>query len=492
MEFSDHTKFGRPTHDSHFGTGKKVQSSSAVDNQITKKPTEARPPPNIDPRLPIQSQPAKSVPTNTDLDTAHLLYLNAIIPEHLAPYLESIVDVLRRVLDTDRTAKMKESEIKTQIHGYIKEYSRVNNPNIDESEIWKLTDAVFHELIGLGPLEILLECDDIHDIMVNGPASIYVEKDGQLWKTDLAFSGDRHLLSVCQKLAQRAGQTVSELSPVCDGRLADGSRLNIVLPPASLNGILLTIRKPRRERMTLENLVHIGTLAKEAADFLRIAVICRANILISGTTGGGKTTLLNSLLPFIATEDRIVACEEISELQFPQPHAVRLETVSPAAGRQGLTMRDLVKNCVLMRPDRIVIGEVSGPEAFDLLQAMNSGHRGVMAAIQAGSPRDALTSFENLTAMANANIPAGWIRGQIASAYGVIVQMEAVDGVHRVSQISELSGMEKDILLLQDIFSSGHDGGASVASPTGISPKLMDKARRCGLADELMKIVAKS
>lgn len=420
------------------------------------------------------------------------------LPQHLELFFTAVVDNFRKIADLHATSKLTDEEIRTQIHDFIEEYARIHDSNVSRGELQRVADAAYEEIVGLGVLEILLREDSITDIMVNGPSEIYVEIHGCISRTDLKFRDEQNLINVCQKIVSKVGRRVDESSPICDARLPDGSRVNVILPPLAVHGTSLTIRKFSRERLTLNKLLQFGTLSEQCAAFMKIMAMCRVNILVSGGTGSGKTTLLNCLTRYISADERIVTCEDTAELQLQQPHVVTLETRPPNTEGQGqITMRDLVKNCLRMRPDRIIVGEVRGPEAFDLLQAMNTGHDGSMGTLHANSPRDALSRLENMIAMANLNIPASRIREQIASAINIIVHVERLHGgPRRVTQICEVAGMEGEVVLLQDLFLYTHlgldAGGKAIGtlSYTGYRPRLFEKARDFGLEDKLMEVLA--
>jgi pilus assembly protein CpaF len=296
--------------------------------------------------------------------------------------------------------------------------------------------------------------DDIADIMVNGSQRCYIEVGGKVKLTNVRFRDDNHLMNVCQRIVSQVGRRVDESSPICDARLPDGSRVNVIAPPLSIDGAALTIRKFKKDKLTLGQLVKYGSISPEGAEVLRILGRVRANVLISGGTGSGKTTLLNCMTAFIEKDERVITCEDSAELQLQQPHVVRLETRPPNLEGEGeITMRDLVKNCLRMRPERIIVGEVRGPEAFDLLQAMNTGHDGSMGTLHANSPREALSRIESMITMGGYSLPSRTIREMVASSIDVIVQAARLrDGSRRITHISEVLGMEGEVIVTQDIF----------------------------------------
>jgi pilus assembly protein CpaF len=357
----------------------------------------------------------------------------------------------------------------------------------------ELTD----DMVGLGPLEPLLQDDTVTDILVNGPSDVYVERQGKLEKTPARFRDTQHVVNIAQRIASAIGRRIDEASPMVDARLADGSRVNIVLPPLVLNGGTISIRKFPKQNITLEQMVRQENLSAAMAQFLDIAARCRINILISGGTGSGKTTLLNAVSRHIDSAERIITIEDAVELRLQQPHVVQMETRPPNIEGVGhIPQRELVRNALRMRPDRIIVGEVRGNEAFDMLQAMNTGHDGSMSTIHANSPRDALFRLENMVLMASGNLPLRALRAQIASAINLIVQVERMrDGIRRIVQICEISGMEGEIVSTRDIFTFQYQGenrdnrieGAYEASR--LRPDLAGKAAQHGLEKQLLSSV---
>jgi pilus assembly protein CpaF len=334
------------------------------------------------------------------------------------------------------------------------------------------------EVMGHGPLEPLLADPTVSDILVNGAHQVYVERRGKLEQTDVRFNDDQHLLNIIDRIVSAVGRRIDESSPMVDARLADGSRVNAIIPPLALNGPILSIRRFAVELLGVEDLLNIGTLTRPVADVLRGVVAARLNVLISGGTGAGKTTLLNILSGFIPKDERIVTIEDSAELQLQQPHVVRLETRPPnIEGRGEITQRDLVRNSLRMRPDRVVIGEVRGAEALDMLQAMNTGHDGSLTTVHANTARDALGRVENMVSMTGLPFPIKALRAQIASAIHVVVQVErSEDGKRRVTSVQEINGMEGDIITMSEIFTFRRTGiderGQVLGSlvPTGVVP----------------------
>jgi pilus assembly protein CpaF len=337
--------------------------------------------------------------------------------------------------------------------------------------------------VDLGPLRPLMDEDEVSEVMVIGHNRVYVETKGTLFLTDVRFSSEGHVRELIQRIVSAVGRRIDDDAPLCDARLADGSRVNATLPPASIDGPTLTIRKFARDRLQVDDLVRIGTGSATLFGFLRACVLARANLLVSGGTGTGKTTLLNVLSGFVPAAERVVTIEDAAELQLRQDHVVRLEA-RPAGldGTGRITIRDLVINALRMRPDRIVVGECRGPEAMDMLQSMNTGHDGSMTTLHANTPRDALSRLETLVMMASIDLPHRAIRQQIASAIDIIVQMTRMrDGSRRITHVVEIAGMEEETITMQDIFRFrvlGRDEEGEIASaiePTGLRPRIMDR-----------------
>jgi pilus assembly protein CpaF len=361
----------------------------------------------------------------------------------------------------------------------------------------RLLDQICDDVLGLGPLEPLLARDDISDIMVNTAERVYIEVNGRTQLTTIRFRDNDQLANVCQRIVAAIGRRVDEAAPICDARLADGSRVNIVFPPVARHGPSLTIRRFKRDRLTLEKLVTLGSLSPQCATVLRIAAASRCNILVTGATGSGKTTLLNCLTKYFAEEERIITCEDVAELQLQQCHVVSLEARPPnVEGCGEITMRELVRSCLRMRPERIVVGEVRGPEAFDLLSALNTGHNGSMGTVHANNPRDALSRLENMVAMCGFNFPSKVVREQIASGVDLVVHVERLkDGLRRVTQISEVVSVEDNIILMQDVMRyhlvkigpSGELIGEFRSA--GMRPRFYEKAQYYDLELELMAAI---
>ena len=359
-----------------------------------------------------------------------------------------------------------------------------------------IVDAILNDMFGVGPIEPLLADDTVTDILVNRPDQVYVERAGRLELTSLKFRDDAHVTSVAQRIAAAVGRRVDESSPMVDARLADGSRVNVVLPPIAMRGPSISIRKFAKRDITLARMAQQGNISPAMLQALKIACTCRLNIVISGGTGSGKTTLLNALSQHIEEHERIVTIEDAAELQLLQPHIVSLETrPENTEGLGGISQRDLVRNALRMRPDRIILGEIRGPEAFDVLQAMNTGHDGSMTTIHANSPRDAISRLESMVMMANANLQLLSIRRQIASAVHLFVQVERMrDGVRRVTRITEIVGMEGEVVITQDLFSFRQEGDTTrdavkgVFDASSLRPAFAARAAYYGVEDVLAEV----
>lgn len=357
------------------------------------------------------------------------------------------------------------------------------------SERERLVNDVQHELFGLGPLEPLLKDPTISDILVNSHDTIYIERRGKIESTNVRFKDDEHLMRVIERIVSSVGRRIDESSPMVDARLQDGSRVNAIIPPLSIDGPVLSIRRFGSDPLRMVSLIENKALTKDIADMLQMVVHARLNVLISGGTGAGKTTLLNALSAFIPENERIVTIEDSAELQLQQPHVVRLETRPPnIEGRGEVTQRDLVRNALRMRPDRIVIGEVRGGEAIDMLQAMNTGHDGSLTTIHANTPRDALARLETMIQMTGMRLSDRAMRQQVASAINLVLQVARLsDGSRRVTSISEITGMEGETITMQEIFMyerTGVDKEGQVIGrfrPTGIRPRFAERLKACGL-----------
>jgi pilus assembly protein CpaF len=409
---------------------------------------------------------------------------------HYQDTKERVHRTLLNRLNLDRLNRVGRAQAEPEIRGLIVTLLETESSNVplSMSEREALITDVFHELFGLGPLETLLADPTVSDILVNRFDQIYVEREGRLEPSPLVFKDAPHLLRIIERIVSSVGRRVDESSPMVDARLADGSRVNAIIPPLALDGPVLSIRRFRTDRLGARDLVDRQSLTQPMLEFLRGAVASRLNILISGGTGAGKTTFLNVLSGFISDRERIVTIEDAAELMLRQRHVVRLETrPSNIEGKGAVQQRQLVINALRMRPDRIVVGEVRGEEALDMLQAMNTGHDGSLTTIHANSPRDALYRLDTMVAMANLNIPEKAIRQQVASALHVVVQLTRLsDGRRRVTAISEITGMEQGVITMQDIFlfertGLGADGRVEgFFRATGIRPKCAQQLAQAG------------
>ncbi|HUA32736.1 MAG TPA: CpaF family protein [Candidatus Binataceae bacterium] len=357
-------------------------------------------------------------------------------------------------IDISKLEALEPQMVSGKVTAAINEILNEEGRLLTEGDRARLVDEIKNELLGLGPLEPLLRDDDITDILVNGHGQVYVEKQGKLHTTEVAFQDDQHLMLIIERIVSRVGRRVDEASPMVDARLPDGSRINAIIPPLALDGPALSIRRFGKRRYDIGALVEKGSLSPELVEFLQAVVRARLNVLVCGGTGSGKTTMLNCLSAFVPEDERIVTIEDSAELSLQQPHVVRLET-RPAnlEGRGEVTQRDLVRNCLRMRPDRIVVGEVRGAEVFDMLQAMSTGHDGSIATIHANSARECLSRLEMMMLLSGVSIPQRAMRQQVASAVNLIVHISRLsDGSRKVLKISEVSGMEGEMIMMQDLY----------------------------------------
>ncbi|AOW84345.1 CpaF family protein [Vibrio mimicus] len=374
-------------------------------------------------------------------------------------YIE-LRDEIFDALDASTLVETSHSELESQLKDTVNLLIDKKHLQVSSIKRIEIVKALLDELKGLGPLQALLENDDISDIMINGPSDIFIEIGGKVQKSPIQFVNEKQLNTIAKRIASAVGRRIDESKPLCDARLADGSRVNIVIPPLAIDGTSISIRKFKEQKIKLENLVEFGALSVEMAKLLSIASHCKCNILISGGTGSGKTTLLNALSGFIGNTERIVTIEDAAELQLQQPHIVRLETRQASVEGTGeITARDLVINALRMRPDRIIVGECRGGEAFEMLQAMNTGHDGSMSTLHANTPRDAIARVESMVMMATASLPIQAIRRTIVSAVDLIVQVKRLhDGSRKVMFISEIIGLEGDSVVMEDIFRFENNG----------------------------------
>jgi len=436
--------------------------------------------------------PLVSAPSPTRAPSAVNMVPNAIDTRRSEAYYETkstIFGALIEAIDLAQLARLDADSAREEIRDIVNEIIAIKNIVMSISEQEDLLDDICNDVLGFGPLEPLLSRDDIADIMVNGSGTVYIEVAGKIQKTGIRFRDNQQLLNICQRIVSQIGRRVDESSPICDARLPDGSRVNAIVPPLAIDGPALTIRKFKKDKLTLDQLVKFGSITPQGAEILRIIGRSRVNTLISGGTGSGKTTLLNCLTQFIDDDERIITCEDAAELQLQQPHVVRLETRPPNLEGEGqVTMRDLVRNCLRMRPERIIVGEVRGPEAFDLLQAMNTGHDGSMGTLHANNPREALSRLESMITMGGFSLPSRTIREMITASVDVVVQAARLrDGSRRITHITEVMGMEGDVIITQDLFvydMIGEDAKGNIIGrhrATGIGrPRFWDRARYYG------------
>jgi pilus assembly protein CpaF len=406
----------------------------------------------------------------------------------------TIFNALIDTIDLAQLAQLDSDSAREEIRDIVNEIISIKAVVMSIAEQEHLLQDICNDVLGYGPLEPLLARDDIADIMVNGAGRVFIEVGGKVQLTSIRFRDNAQLMNICQRIVSQVGRRVDESSPICDARLLDGSRVNVIAPPLSLDGPTLTIRKFRRDKLRMEDLMRYGSISPPGARVLGVIGRSRCNVLISGGTGSGKTTLLNCMTAYIDADERIVTCEDAAELQLQQPHVVRLETRPPNLEGQGqITMRDLVRNCLRMRPERIIVGEVRGPEAFDLLQAMNTGHDGSMGTLHANSPREAMSRLESMITMGGFQLPTRTIREMIVASIDVIVQAERLrDGSRRIVKITEVVGTEGDVIITQDLLNyeiSGEDEqGRMIGKHVGtgiVRPTFWERARYFGMEREL-------
>ncbi len=441
---------------------------SAVTEAAPMRAVEAPPPP---PARPAQRAPQRER-SETYYDTKSQVF-------------SALIDTI----DLSQLAKLDPDSAREEIRDIVNDIIAIKNFAMSIAEQEELLEDICNDVLGYGPLEPLLARDDIADIMVNGAKTVFIEVNGKVESTSIRFRDNQQLLNVCQRIVSQVGRRVDESSPICDARLPDGSRVNVIAPPLALDGAALTIRKFKKDKLTLDQLVKFGAISPEGAEVLKIIGRVRCNVVISGGTGSGKTTLLNCLTRYIDRDERIITCEDSAELQLQQPHVVRLETRPPNLEGEGqITMRDLVKNCLRMRPERIIVGEVRGPEVFDLLQAMNTGHDGSMGTIHSNSPRECLNRMEAMIAMGGYSLPQKTVREIIVGSVDVIIQAARLrDGSRRITHITEVIGMEGDVVITQDLVvynMKGEDQNGRILGShvsTGIGrPYFWDRARYYG------------
>ncbi len=411
----------------------------------------------------------------------------------------TVFNALIDTIDLTQLAKLDGAAAREEIRDIVSEIIQIKNVVMSIAEQEELLEDICNDVLGYGPLEPLLARDDIADIMVNGCNTTYIEVGGKVQMTGVRFADNQQLMNICQRIVSQVGRRVDESSPICDARLPDGSRVNVIAPPLAIDGPALTIRKFKKDRLKLEQLVKFGSISPAAKTILEIIGRVRCNVLISGGTGSGKTTLLNCMTGSIDNDERIITCEDSAELQLQQPHVVRLETRPPNLEGEGeIKMRDLIKNCLRMRPERIIVGEVRGPEAFDLLQAMNTGHDGSMGTLHANSPREAISRLESMIMMGGYALPVKTIREMVSGSIDVIIQASRLrDGSRKITHITEVLGMEGEVITLQNIVVyeiTGEDANGKIVGrhrSTGIArPRFWDRAEYYGEEQRLAEALA--
>lgn len=407
-------------------------------------------------------------------------------------FLDAKVRLHRKLIDEINLSaidKVPEEELRRQVTELASEYVLAERLPLNAHELEEFSGELYDEMTGLGPLEPLLKDPSIADILINTHAQVYVERFGKLELTPVRFKDEPHLLRILNKIVANVGRRVDESQPMVDARLEDGSRVNAIIRPLTVDGPLISIRKFSKKPFTMEKMYEFGSLKPQIGEVLAAAVASRMSMIVSGGTGSGKTTMLNALSNHISHNERLITIEDAAELQLQQPHIGRLETRPPnLEGKGEVLQRDLVKNALRMRPDRVILGEVRGEEAFDMLQAMNTGHEGSMATIHANNPRDALTRLENMVGMAGTNMSEGSVRAQIASAVRIFVQLSRLsDGTRRLTSVSEITGMEGDIVQMQEIFKyvrlGTEEDGTIIGEfrATGVRPKFLDEIKSMGI-----------
>jgi len=462
-------------------------------------PAGAAPPPEVKPRQTASApQVAAAAPTPPPAEPRESQRRHS---EEYYDVKTTVFNALIDTIDLTQLAKLDAAAAREEIRDIVSEIIQVKNVVMSIAEQEELLEDICNDVLGYGPLEPLLARDDIADIMVNGAATTYIEVGGKVQKTNVRFSDNAQLMNICQRIVSQVGRRVDESSPICDARLPDGSRVNVIAPPLAIDGPALTIRKFKKDRLRLEQLVKFNSITPQAKTILEIIGRVRCNVLISGGTGSGKTTLLNCMTGSIDHDERVITCEDSAELQLQQPHVVRLETRPPNLEGEGeITMRDLVKNCLRMRPERIIVGEVRGPEAFDLLQAMNTGHDGSMGTLHANSPREAISRLESMIMMGGFALPVKTIREMITGSIDIIIQASRLrDGSRKVTHITEVVGMEGEVVTLQNLIVYeilGEDANGKLIGrhrSTGIArPRFWDRAQYYKEENRLAEALAMS
>ena len=449
--------------------------------------------PGAQPSATPEATPAPVAPTPA-IETPRAASVNRAGPAGTGP--PSQLDVRLRLhsrlieeLDLAKLDKLNEADLRREVMTLVADFARAERMALNTADLQELGASIYDEMVGLGPLEPLLKDESINDILINGPFQVYVERRGELELTPVKFRDNDHLLRIVNRIVAGVGRRIDESQPMVDARLPDGSRVNAAISPIAIDGAAVSIRKFSKKPMTLEKLVEFKAMPTEVADFIHGAVKARVSTVISGGTGSGKTTLLNALSAAISHGERLITIEDAAELQLQQPHVVRLETRPPnIEGKGEIRQRELVKNALRMRPDRVILGEVRADEAFDMLQAMNTGHEGSMATIHANNPREAIGRLEQMIAMGGLAISPDAMRQQIASAIGLIIQvMRLSDGKRKVTHVTEITGMEGQVVQMQDIFTFNRthtDADGTVHGEfraSGLRPRCIDEMQRRGI-----------
>ena len=457
------------------------------------------PPKPAAPKIPSQQSTVSSKPAAKSAPPPPPKEKIAQVDNRSDEYYRTKTEVFNALIDTidlSQLAQLDQESAREEIRDIVIEIVSIKNVVMSVAEQETLLEDICNDVLGYGPLEPLLARDDIADIMVNGAGTTYIEVAGKIQRTNIRFRDNAQLMNICQRIVSQVGRRVDESSPICDARLADGSRVNVIAPPLAIDGPALTIRKFKKDKLKIQDLVNFGSISEPGAEILRIIGACRCNTLISGGTGSGKTTLLNTLTAFIAPGERVITCEDAAELQLQQPHVVRLETRPPNLEGQGrVTMTDLVKNCLRMRPDRIIVGEVRGPEAFDLLQAMNTGHDGSMGTLHANTPREGLSRLESMITMGGFTLPQRTIREMIVGSIDIVIQASRLrDGSRKIVSITEVMGLEGDVIVTQDVMRYEIDGedkdGKLIGTHrgTGIGrPRFWERAKYFNMEGDLAR-----
>jgi len=480
--------------------GKRSETGNAMAAPSRAEPVAAQPPSPPPPPAPAAQNappppPPRAVPQPAPMPSKPVA--RPVADQRSEDYYQiktTIFSALIDTIDLAQLAQLDPDSAREEIRDIVNEIISIKAVVMSIAEQEHLLQDICNDVLGYGPLEPLLARDDIADIMVNGANRVFIEVNGKVQLTPIRFRDNAQLMNICQRIVSQVGRRVDESSPICDARLLDGSRVNVIAPPLALDGPTLTIRKFKKDKLTLEDLVRFGSISPAGARVLGVIGRSRCNVLISGGTGSGKTTLLNCMTAYIDVDERIITCEDAAELQLQQPHVVRLETRPPNLEGQGqITMRDLVRNCLRMRPERIIVGEVRGPEAFDLLQAMNTGHDGSMGTLHANSPREAMSRLESMITMGGFQLPTKTIREMVVASIDVIIQAERLrDGSRRITKVTEVVGTEGDVIITQDLMSyeiEGEDETGRIKGKhagTGIvRPTFWDRARYYNLDREL-------